>query len=160
MYDFFKNLNNTEYDENDLPAADENIGEFNNEILNDKITQDEIMTCIKNLKNGKCAGIDNIINEYIKIHQNPINNVWLTKTVQFTLEDQYKQTWSSEVHTTSKCLNYRMFKTVHKFENYLIDLPLKLRKYFIDFRLCNHSLPIETGRWRRIDQRLRKCNLC
>ena len=100
MYDFFKNLNNTEYDENDLPAADENIGEFNNEILNDKITQDEIMTCIKNLKNGKCAGIDNIINEYIKIHQNPINNVWLTKTVQFTLEDQYKQTWSSEVHTT------------------------------------------------------------
>ena len=43
LYDFFKNLNNTEYDENDLPAADENIGDFNNEILNDKITQDEII---------------------------------------------------------------------------------------------------------------------
>ena len=96
----------------------------------------------------------------IWIHQNPINNVWLTKTLQFTLEDQYKQTWSSEVHNTSKCLNYRMFKRVHKFENYLIDLPPKLRKYLIDFRLCNHRLPIETGRWRRIDQHLRKCNLC
>ena len=47
LYDFFKNSNNTEYDENGLPAADENIGDFNNEILDDKITQDKIMTCIK-----------------------------------------------------------------------------------------------------------------
>ena len=49
---------------------------------------------------------------------------------------------------------------VHKFENYLIDLTPKFRKYFIDFRLCNHRLPIETGRWHNIDRNLRKCNLC
>ena len=41
--------------------------------------------------------LDKVGMSEIWIHQNPVNNVWLTKTVQFTLEDQYKQTWSSEV---------------------------------------------------------------
>ena len=96
----------------------------------------------------------------IWINQNPFNTTWLTKTVQFTLEDQYKQIWSSTVQESSKCLNYRVFKSVHKFESYLVDLPPKLRKCFINFRLCNHTLPIEKGRWHNIDRNLRKCNLC
>ena len=52
LYDFFKNLNNTEYDENDLPQERANNENFNNDILNEEITHDEIITCIKNLKNG------------------------------------------------------------------------------------------------------------
>lgn len=35
-----------------------------------------------------------------------------------------------------------------------------MRKSFINFRICNHKLPIETGRWRQIDRNLRKCNRC
>ena len=30
------------------------------------ITQEEILNCVKKLHNGKCAGIDNIMNKYIK----------------------------------------------------------------------------------------------
>ena len=66
------------------------------------------------------------------------------------------------VHITRivKMFDYRVFKSVHKFESYLVDLPPKLRKCFINFRLCNHTLPIEKGIWHNIDRNLRKCNLC
>ena len=53
-----------------------------------------------------------------------------------------------------------MYKSQHKFENYLTFLPVKLMKHFINFRLCNNKLPIDTGRWQKIDHDLRKCNLC
>ena len=35
-----------------------------NMILNGSITESEIIGAIKNLKNGKAAGIDNFVNEY------------------------------------------------------------------------------------------------
>ena len=44
--------------------------------------------------------------------------------------------------------------------NPLIDrLPSHL-KQFINYRLCNNKLPIETGRWNGVDRHLRKCTLC
>ena len=89
-----------------------------------------------------------------------INSDWLSKTVREILEAQFKQQWHGYVQESSKCFNYRMYKSEHKFENYLTFLPVKLMKHFINFRLCNNKLPIETGRWQNIDRALRKCNLC
>ena len=43
------------------------ITNFNSDALNIEVTETEIMSCIKNLVNGKCPGTDEIINEYIKI---------------------------------------------------------------------------------------------
>ena len=76
------------------------------------------------------------------------------------LQDQYKQSWSASINDSSKCLNYRIFKTEHEFENYLIRMSPKMRKTLIDYRLCKNKLPIETGRWANIDRNLRKCKLC
>jgi uncharacterized protein YeeX (DUF496 family) len=41
------------------------INNLNNEI-NDEITSEEIVSCVKNLKNDKANGDDFIVNEYIK----------------------------------------------------------------------------------------------
>ena len=44
------------------------VPNFNSDALNIEVNETEIMSCIKNLKkNGKCSGIVEIINEYIKI---------------------------------------------------------------------------------------------
>ena len=67
---------------------------------------------------------------YMWISQNPQNSEWLANTVLQKSQDQYKQLWSASVHESSKCVNYRIFKTEHKFENYLLYLPFKLRKSF------------------------------
>lgn len=104
--------------------------------------------------------LDEIGKSEIWINQNPENTKWLSSQVYLTLQDQYKQSWSTLINESPKCINYRIFKTEHKFENYLIDLPFKLRKNFTNFRLCNNKLPIETGRWHKIDRHLRKCNRC
>jgi hypothetical protein len=45
------------------------------DILNGDITEDEVLNAIKNLKNGKAAGIDDFVNEYFKyMYCNKINN--------------------------------------------------------------------------------------
>ena len=61
----FKKLSQSQTEENDL-----NIGSFEfenyNELLNSKITRDEILRNINKLKNSKAARYDSIVNEYIK----------------------------------------------------------------------------------------------
>ena len=57
----------------------------------------------------------------IWLNQNPQNCDWLSKTAFQKSQGQFKQTWSALLNGSSKCKNYRMFKTEHKFENYLIN---------------------------------------
>ena len=97
---------------------------------------------------------------YIWFEHNAENSSWLSKTVQNILESQSKQAWQNSLEQSSKCSNYKMYKTEHKFEKYLTLFPPRLLQKIICFRLCNSRLPIETGRWRGIDNSLRKCNLC
>ena len=110
------------------------------------------------------ANVKSILDEVrisnIWIYQHPQISAWLSKTVLLKLQDQYKQPWSASISDSLKCLNYRILKTGHKFENYLIRMSPKMRKILIDYRLCNNKLPIETGRWTNIDRNLRKCKLC
>lgn len=104
--------------------------------------------------------LDEVGMSYIWTNQNPLDIKWLANTVTQRNKDQYKQSWLASINESPKCFNYRIFKTEHKFENYLINLPYKLRKTFLNYRLCNNKLPIETGRWTGIDRNLRKCTLC
>ena len=49
-----------------------------------------------------------------------LSNIFCFKNeVQLRTKDQFRQNWASEVFDSSKCLNYRMFKTNFKYENYL-----------------------------------------
>ena len=73
----FKRLN--EYND-----TDDDIGEFDNEIsedaglfLNCPITEDEIKKAIANLKNGKSAGDDRILNEYLKTSIDKLMPIYL-----------------------------------------------------------------------------------
>ena len=72
LYEFFKNLNGApDHDDVELSVLSESLQEnldFDNLNihLNDSITRDEILTCIKKLKNDKVSGDDMIRNEFIK----------------------------------------------------------------------------------------------
>ena len=63
FYDHFKLLNSCNDDSEEIPDL-ENVQ--NNEILNTKITQNEILSAIRKLNNGKAPGPDRILIEYIK----------------------------------------------------------------------------------------------
>ena len=67
LFDFFKDINSTEQHVADDSLEEVGIPNFNSEALNIEVTELKIMSCIKNRKNVKCLGTDEIINEYIKI---------------------------------------------------------------------------------------------
>ena len=48
----------------------------NNVTLNSRITKTEIEKCIKSLKNGKAAGTDKVLNEYIKFSKHKLLHVY------------------------------------------------------------------------------------
>ncbi|MCW4343918.1 MAG: reverse transcriptase family protein [Candidatus Thiodiazotropha endolucinida] len=67
FYDFFKNLNQQDGDNDETPFERPNIDLTDDEeLINSSITESEILACIKSLKNNKSSSNDNIINEYIK----------------------------------------------------------------------------------------------
>ena len=55
------------------------------------------------------------------------------------IRDQFIQEWHSTVHESSKCLNYRIFKTTFDFKQYFINLPFDLMIAFCKFRCMNHN---------------------
>lgn len=79
LYSYFKDINSkTFYDENtnqtEINSAPDDMANLNEEI-NQPISAAEILTAVKNLKNNKSAGIDNVINEHLKVtidHMLPI----------------------------------------------------------------------------------------
>ena len=65
LYEHFRNINKSNEPHENFETQDG----AENEILNKHISAEEICKCIKNLKNGKCPGEDQILNEYIKSTQ-------------------------------------------------------------------------------------------
>ena len=61
FYDHFQTVNKS-----NEPQEHVTCNLDSNTILNSKITLEEIIQCIKHLKNGKACGEDKILNEYIK----------------------------------------------------------------------------------------------
>ena len=92
--------------------------------------------------------------------QGALNLNWLNNIIKRILLDQFKQEWISDVENSPKSLCYRFFKETLEFENYLDILNDNDRKNYTKYRICNHRLPIETGRWTNIVRNQRFCNLC
>lgn len=71
LYDYFKTLNEDGYnDDSDLHTnfSQSNVNNTNsNNALNMPFTESEIIRAVKNLKNNKSNGIDNILNEHLKM---------------------------------------------------------------------------------------------
>jgi hypothetical protein len=67
FYEYFKNQNETPDGDDEVDIDFDKIPPENiNNILNSPITEDEILCAVKNLKNNKASGCDNIVNEHIK----------------------------------------------------------------------------------------------
>ena len=71
----------------------------------------------------------------------------LAKLVKMKLIENYKQEWGDTVFNSSKCLNYRTFKTELEFEQCFNLLPNDLATAVCHFRSLNHKLPIEYVRF-------------
>jgi hypothetical protein len=80
LFEYFKNLNETPI-ENVKAFSFPNIDPFDlncvNENLNKKITQKEILDCIKRLKYNKAHGDDHVINEYIQSTSDKMIDVYI-----------------------------------------------------------------------------------
>ena len=78
-----------------------------------------------------------------------------------TLEEKYLTFWKHKLENSSKLTFYSTFKTDHKLEKYLevIKDPYK-RKCLSRFRVSNHSLQIEIGRYQKIPREERLCPIC
>jgi hypothetical protein len=66
LYECFKDLNTKGSDEQQSTTLQNELPNDSNVHINGYISQNEIFKCIKNLKNNKACGEDEIINEYIK----------------------------------------------------------------------------------------------
>ena len=95
---------------------------------------------------------------YVWLNQYFISEQWLKNSVKTCLQDQFYQTWHANIDTGSKTLNYRVFKNKFEFENYLNIRDDRDIFTFCRFRLNNHKLPVEYGRWKNIPRELKICN--
>ena len=88
------------------------------------------------------------------------NANWLLKLTKQRINDQAMQEWQASVNASTKCSNYRIYKTELEFEQYLDDLPAHLAIAMCKFRTTNHRLPVELGRYSNIPRVERKCTKC
>jgi len=97
FYNYFKALNeeNVTHDNNENIQTNETDNGNANEEINNPITEEEILSAVKTLKNNKSPGIDNIINEHMKytiqtmlpIYVKLFNIIFNTGTVPETWTD-------------------------------------------------------------------------
>ena len=78
---------------------------------------------------------------------NNISTIWLKYVVKDILQAQFVTKWHSDVEHSSKCYHYRNFKQLFEFESYLSLVPSSVYKFILNFRTCNHKLPIEVERY-------------
>ena len=89
-----------------------------------------------------------------------VSNEWFKCKVKQGLRDQYIQQWILDVDTRDVFYNYRLYKTVFRYEKYLDTLPLNVRYHLIRFRTLNHKLPIQKGRIDNVPHNERLCTKC
>ena len=70
----------------------------------------------------------------------------LKYTLKHRLQEQYIQNWHSTIFESSKAINYRIFQTHFKLEDYFEILKTQDAIKFCKFRTANYYLPIEIGR--------------
>ena len=76
------------------------------------------------------------------------------------LKDQYLQYWYTEIAGKDICVNYRMYKSSFKFEDYICLLPPKSRRTLMRFRTTNNSLPVQKERFFNVPRSERVCTFC
>ena len=65
-----------------------------------------------------------------------------------------------DIYLNSKCINYRIYKDIFGFEDYLIHLPDNLRVVLTKFRGRNNKMPVEIVIRDNVPREQRIGNLC
>ena len=81
----------------------------------------------------------------------------MKKYINARLTDQYLQSWYAYIDNSSKASNYSNIRLHSK---HITILENKYWCSLIRFKLSNHNLPIETGRWENVTIQNRICPLC
>ena len=97
---------------------------------------------------------------YIWLNNNIHNSDWLCNEIKKRLQCQYLHKWNTEIQTSSKSINYRIFKTNFVTEFYITHLQPKFYIPLARFRTTNNRLPVERGRWENVERAHRICTLC
>ncbi|CAB4033096.1 Hypothetical predicted protein [Paramuricea clavata] len=85
----------------------------------------------------------------------------LIQPITKRLKENYLTFWKHKLENSSKLTFYSTIKIDYELEKYLsIIKDSNKRKTLTRFRLSNHSLQIETGRYHNIAREERLCNLC
>ena len=85
---------------------------------------------------------------------------WLKSVVGRKLKENYIIKWRSELDHMSSCDVYVNFKLNFKLEDYLVHLPLILRRAVCSLRTNNTRLPKVVGRYTNTPREYRYCTLC
>ena len=87
------------------------------------------------------------------------------KSITKKLKDNFVEKWKESVASNSQCSSYRLFKTDHCIEKYLLILDHSSRISLANFRMRVHNLPITKNRF-ACDKETRsstigtECHLC
>jgi hypothetical protein len=107
--------------------------------------------------------LENLGLNYAWIFQEIGNENIFIAEIKRRLEDNFIQTWMSEVEASPRADTYKLFATFG-FSKYIEQINInKYRAALTRFRLSSHRLYIETGRWHKphpIPRNERKCILC
>ena len=103
--------------------------------------------------------------KFIETHN--LNNIDIYEKNKFTLtkicQDSYDRFWWDQLNNSPKAISYARFKRTIKYENYLDQIEnVKHKTSLTRFRLSNHNLLIEKGRYMRprLERNDRKCFNC
>ena len=86
--------------------------------------------------------------------------VWLKSVVGKKLKDNFIRKWKQELNNMTSCDVYANFKLSFKLEDYLIHLPITLRRALCNLRTNNSRIPKVVGRFSNIPREERYCHLC
>ena len=105
-------------------------------------------------------------NSDYELFDKPFNKIKQTLKKEFktTIYDTYCkkiQTKLSSLTDSSKIYLYSKIKSEFKIENYLTDMPnFKTRQLLTKFRVSDHNLEIEVGRYKNTPRNERHCLIC
>jgi len=119
-------------------------------------------------RNKPCyhSNLHKILNLYNIVHSNRLEKPITKSTLednQKIMKNEYLRVWRLNLSKSKKLEFYQSFKEKYEVENYLdIIRNFDQRRQFTKFRISNHKLAIETGRYGKpkiqVDQRL--CIFC
>ena len=95
-------------------------------------------------------------------YSNPYQNLFeLSREKQklLTYEIFHKE-WKERINQSKKADTYKLFKPTMKLETYLSHPNRKERVTMTKFRVSDHRLMVEEGRWKNIPRPDRKCYMC